>query len=124
MRRTLIAVTVAAIAVVGLNAAPASAASCKLTKDADGTWSPVVCKNGKPNARIKAKLKKATPNTMQLQKGAKDEAVASAVCADIANKATNPMVFDALEYLDAKYGWGQQRLMGWADALDNGTLCN
>ena len=124
MRRTLIAVTVAAIAVIGLGAAPASAASCKLTKDADGTWSPVVCKNGKPNARIKAKLKKATPNTMQLQKGAKDEAVASAVCADIANKATNPMVYDALEYLDAKYGWGQQRLMGWADALDNGTLCN
>ena len=124
MRRALIAITVAAIAVVGLNAAPANAASCKLTKDADGTWSPVVCKNGKPNARIKAKLKKATPNTMALQKGSKDEAVATAVCADIANKATNPMVYDALEYLDAKYGWGQQRLMGWADALDNGTLCN
>ena len=125
MRRTLIAVTVAAVAVVGLGAAPANAASCKLTKDADGTWSPVVCKNGKPNARIKGKLKKATPNIMALQKSAKDEVVVTAICTDIAdNKATNPMVYDALEYLDARYNWGQNRLMGWSDALVNGKLCN
>ena len=126
MRRTLVAITIGAVAFTGLVAAPAAqAASCKLTKDADGTWSPVTCANGKPNARIKVKLKKATPNIMQLKKGAKDEVVVTAICADIAdNKATNPMVYDALEYLDAKYGWGQNRLMGWSDALVNGKLCN
>lgn len=125
MRRIIITTVVAAIAVVGFTATSADAAQCKLTKDADGTWSPVVCANGKPNARIKVKLKKATPNIMKLQKNAKDEAVVTAICADLsASKATNPMVYDALEYLDSAYGWGQNRLMGWSDALVNGKLCN
>ena len=127
MRRTLISLAVAALAatgIAGIAAAPAHAATCGLTKDADGTYSPVVCANGKPNAKAKKHIRQATPTILKLQKTATSDQIVSAVCADIANrKATFPMVQDGLDYVAAQHAWQASTVSSVMNQLVNGKIC-
>ena len=128
MRRTLVSLTaagVAAFALAGLAAAPAHAATCGLTKDADGTYSPVVCPNGKPNAKAKKYVRQATPMILKLKKDATSQQITTAVCADIKDsKATFPMVQDGLDYVAAKSRWQASTVSSVMNQLINGKLCS
>ena len=127
MRRTVIAVTIAAIATfgfAGLAVAPAHATTCGLTKDADGTYSPVVCANGKPNAKAKKYVRQATPTILKLQKSATNDQIVSAVCTDIkTNKATYPMAQDGLDFVAAKNKWQAATVSSVMNQLVNGKIC-
>ena len=125
MRRSLIALTAIAIAIVGFSATPASATTCGLTKDADGTYSPVVCANGKPNAKAKRFVRQATPTILKLQKTASNADIVTAVCADVkTNKATYPMVQDGLDYVAANNKWQAASVSSVMNQLVNGKICN
>ena len=125
MRRTLIAFTAAAIALLGFTAVPAQAATCGRTKDADGTYSPVVCPNGKPNAKAKKYVRQATPMILKLKKDATSQQITTAVCADIKdNKATFPMAQDGLDYVAAKNRWQASTVSSVMNQLVNGKICS
>jgi len=124
MRRALIAISATAIALLGFTAVPAHAATCGLTKDADGTYSPVVCANGKPNAKVKRFIRGATPTILQLKKTATNDQIVAAVCTDTkTNKATYPMVQDGLDYVAAWYKWPASSVSSVMNQLINGKIC-
>ena len=125
MRRTLIAITATAIALIGFTAVPAQATTCGLTKDADGTYSPVVCANGKPNSKAKRFIRQATPTILKLQKTATNDQIVTAVCTDVkTNKATFPMVQDGLDFVAAKNTWQAATVSSVMNQLISGKICS
>ena len=125
MRRTLIAITATAIALIGFTAIPAQATTCGLTKDADGTYSPVVCANGKPNSKAKRFIRQATPTILKLQKTATNDQIVTAVCTDVkTNKATFPMVQDGLDFVAAKNTWQAATVSSVMNQLISGKICS
>ena len=125
MRRTLIAITATAIALIGFTAVPAQATTCGLMKDADGTYSPVVCANGKPNSKAKRFIRQATPTILKLQKTATNDQIVTAVCTDVkTNKATFPMVQDGLDFVAAKNTWQAATVSSVMNQLISGKICS
>jgi hypothetical protein len=87
-------------------------ANCgKLTKDADGTVSPVICPNGRPNAKALASIKSATPKMANLGAQATWKQIKTATCADVRN-ASVPMVTDSYQWLATRYDWLSRGLPG------------
>ena len=121
-------IALAALAFVGVaTTSPASAASCALQKQADGTVYPVVCKNGKANDKAEPKLAKALPAIMALGKGANLSQAKKAICADLKDESvTYPLIESALYFQTTKYGWSK-KISDWfnnAITVGNGKkLC-
>ncbi len=107
MKRPLILASIAAALLVSATvvAAPAQATTCGFVTYQDGTFGPVVCKDGNPNTRVKAKLTKATPDIMALASDSTRKQIQAAVCADEKSGATGTMLYDAVEYQTARYDW-------------------
>lgn len=93
--------------------APASAASCPLQKQADGTVYPIVCKNGKVNDKAEPKLAKALPGIMALGKSVTLAQAKTAICADLKDANTTfPEIESALYFQTTKYGWSK-KISNW-----------
>jgi hypothetical protein len=120
-------IAVAALAISGIaTIAPASAASCPLQKQADGTVYPVVCKNGKVNDRAEPKLAKSLPSIMALGKSANLAQAKVAICADLKNdKVTFPEIESALYFQTTKFGWSKKISNWFNDGIMMGSkkLC-
>lgn len=112
-------IALAAVTLSGLAAvAPASAASCPLQKQSDGTIYPVVCKNGKVNDKAEPKLAKALPAIMALGKGTTLAQAKVAICADLKNEnVTYPEIEGALYFLTTKYHWSKKISTWFNDAI-------
>jgi len=119
-------VAFAALALVGIGTvAPASAASCPLQKQADGTTYPVICPNGKFNAKAAPQLAKAMPELMALHRNATFTQVKDAVCTSMNElKATNPMIESALVYQTARWGWAKKYAAWFTDGVTQGNSKN
>ena len=116
-------IAVAALALSGIAAvSPASAASCPLQKQSDGTVYPLVCKNGKLNDKAEPKLAKSLPAIMALGKGATLGQAKKAICADLKNENTTyPEIEGALYFLTTKYGWSKKISNWFNDSITVGS---
>lgn len=112
-------VALAAVTISGLAAvAPASAASCPLQKQADGTVYPLVCKNGKVNDKAEPKLKKSLPAIMALGKDATLAQAKTAICTELKDEnVTYPEIEGALYFLTTKYHWSKKISTWFNDAI-------
>jgi hypothetical protein len=86
---------------------PAQATSCGYTKSADGTAGPVICKDGNPNTKVKKAITRGAPAIMALGMDVTRKELQAAVCSDRKRNATNPMLYDAIEYQAARYDWSR-----------------
>jgi len=132
--KTLTALAAAGVALLGVIAiaAPADAATpaltpsnCgKLSANADGTVSPIICPNRHPNAKAWASLKADTPRLAALGAHPTWKQIKAATCSDLKH-ASNPMVIDTYQWLAARHEWLSMKLPGaetFGSRLVNG-LC-
>lgn len=83
----------------------------KLTANADGTSSPVICPNGHPNAKLWKSIKTGTPQLAELGANPTWKQVKAASCADLRD-ASNPIVINSYQWLATRYDWLEAGLPG------------
>lgn len=101
-----------ALACVGALAVPAQGASASLTpsncgkvsENADGTLSPIICPNGHPNAKVWASIRTGTPHMAELGAHPTWRQVKAATCADVRD-STYPIVTDSYQWLATRNNW-------------------